>query len=38
VHHPEAKYYAVRGEGAGEGNTPVTKAVGRAGDTTGAAA
>ena len=38
VHHPEAKYYAVRGEGAAEGSTPVTKAVGRAGDTTGAAA
>jgi len=38
VHHPEAKYYAVRGEGAADSSPAATKAVGRAGDTTGAAA
>ncbi len=38
VHHPEAKYYAVRGEGAADNSPPAATAVGRAGDTTGAAA
>jgi len=38
VHHPEAKYYAVRGEGPADGSPPAPKAVARAGDTRGAAA
>jgi hypothetical protein len=40
VHHPEAKYYAVRGDGTGEGVAPTaTAAIGaRTTDATGAAA
>ena len=35
VHHPEAKYYAVRGEGVAEGSSlAAAKTAGRAGDTT----